>query len=272
MSNLSETLRRLKAQGSKAMGLFLTSGFPSPQETLPILQALDAGGADFLELGMPFSDPLAEGLPIQRSSARALGHGVCMDDTFRIAAAFRAHSATPLVLMGYINPILRYGIGNFCHAAHSSGVDGLIVPDLPLEEGTLLEGRARTAGLDLIYLMAPNSPDARVRRIDAQSSGFVYAVSVTGVTGSGLEHRMQAVERYLERARSLVRRNPIMVGFGIKTRADAERLCQYADGFIVGSALVGLIEGLWGDESLSAAARLKAVQDYARALSPDGDA
>ncbi len=266
MSRLATTLSALKDRGEKAMGLFLTNGFPTPVDTGAILEALDAGGADFIELGMPFSDPLAEGLPIQRSSARALGHGVRMEDAFRTAEQFRARSQTPLLLMGYINPILRYGVSNFCRAARSSGVDGLILPDLPPEESALVAGPAREAGLDMVYLIAPNTPDDRIAEIDALASGFVYAVSITGITGSGLGDRLDAVARYLQRAKRLVQRNPILVGFGIKTHADAARLSRHTDGFIVGSALIRLIERLWDDEAIPPHERLAHVQRFAHAL------
>ena len=247
------------------MGLFLTNGFPAPADTLPILRALDDGGADFIELGMPFSDPLAEGLPIQRSSARALGHGVRLDDAFRTAEQFRSASETPLLLMGYINPVYRYGVSNFCRAARSSGVDGLILPDLPPEESGLVAAEAEAAGLDLVFLIAPNTPDERIRAIDRQASGFVYAVSVTGLTGTGLG-AVEAVEAYLERARALVTRNPLLVGFGIRTHADAARLSRHTDGFIVGSALVGEVERLWDASALPEAERLAAVRRFAHAL------
>lgn len=247
------------------MGLFLTNGFPTPSDTLPILEALDAGGADFIELGMPFSDPLAEGLPIQRSSARALGHGVRMEDAFRTVEQFRARSETPLLLMGYINPIFRFGVSNFCRAARSSGVDGLILPDLPPEEGPLVAGAAEEAGLDLVYLIAPNTPDARIAEIDALASGFVYAVSITGLTGSGLD-ALDAVAAYLQRARRQVQRNPLLVGFGIKTHADAMRLSRHTDGFIVGSALVEQVERHWDDAALSPRERLAHVRRFAHTL------
>ena len=250
------------------MGLFLTNGFPDLDATVPLLHALVAGGADFLELGMPFSDPLAEGLPIQRSSARALAGGVQMDDAFRTAHAFRQTSDIPLVLMGYINPILQYGVSNFCAAAHSSGVDGLIIPDLPPEEAGLITASAKAHHLDTIFLVAPNTTRERMQMIDRLSSGFVYAVSVTGITGAALAHRMAALEPYLARVRTAIRRNPLLVGFGIKTQRDAQRLCRHTDGFIVGSALVDVIEGLWNDPSLSMHRRLHAVQRFAQDLYP----
>ena len=264
-NRLRQTLADLNARGEKAMGLFVTSGFPEPRATLPILRALDAGGADFIELGMPFSDPLAEGLPIQRSSARALAHGVQMSDAFETAAAFRDESETPLLLMGYLNPILRYGVSNFCRAAHSHGVDGLILPDLPPEESALLEDEATAADLGLVYLIAPNTPDERIAAIDARATSFVYAVSVTGLTGSDLG-AASSVEAYLKRARQLVASNPLLVGFGIRTHEDAMQLSSPVDGFIVGSALIDRIETLWDDPALNDPQRLQAVRGFAHTL------
>jgi len=264
MSRLQQTLQALRTRGEKAMGIFVTNGFPEPAATLSIMRAVDAGGADFIELGMPFSDPLAEGLPIQRSSARALRQGIRMADAFETAAQFRRTSDTPLLLMGYINPVFSYGVERFCTAAHDAGVDGLILPDLPLEETDLVSVSARAAGLDLVQLIAPNTPDERIAALDARAGGFVYAVSVTGLTGSGLG-AVDAVGTYLARARGLVRRNPLLVGFGITSHADAMALSHHTDGFIVGSALIKLIEDLW-EEDRPLQDRLEAVRDFTHTL------
>ena len=265
MSALAERLRQCQAKGEPAMGLFLTSGFPELNATLPILEAF-CSTADFVELGMPFSDPLAEGPPIQRSSERALRNGAQMHSTLTLARQFTRRHSQPLVLMGYLNPIFRYGPTTFCKAAKDAGVSGLIMPDLPLEESAIIAEPASQAGLDLIYLVAPNTPESRVQKIDQQSTGFVYAVSVTGVTGSGLTQRISEVEAYLRRIRPLVRQNPLLVGFGIRTHAEANRLCKHADGFIVGSALVELIERLWDNRSLTDTSRLEAITAFARNL------
>lgn len=252
------------------MGLFLTNGFPDPAGTLAILSAAAEAGADFVELGMPFSDPLAEGLPIQRSSARALAHGVRMADVFRTAEAFVArHPAVPLVLMGYVNPVLRYGLDAFCRDASASGATGLILPDVPPEEAGALLDAAAAHRLAVTLLIAPNTPDARVRTIDARSTGFVYAVSTPGLTGQTIGGAgLDAVSAYLERARALVTRNPLLVGFGIRTADDAARLLPHTDGFIVGSALIEEAERLWDDASLTDAARLGAIGAWVRALRP----
>ena len=265
MRRLRDALDACRRENRKAMGCFLTNGFPEPSATVPLLQALDEAGADFLELGMPFSDPLAEGGPIQRASARALAHGVRMADAFRTTEAFRATSETPVVLMGYVNPVLRYGAGDFCRDAVSAGVDGLILPDLPPDEADLLREPAQQHGLALTFLIAPNTPDARVRLVDRQSTGFVYAVSVTGLTGASLGDR-DGTDAYLHRARGLVERNPLLVGFGIKTAEDARRLTRHTDGFIVGSAFVEAAEAAWADPSLTDSRRIGAVAGLARAL------
>lgn len=265
MSRLDDTFDRLHARDEKAMGLFLTDGFPDPDATVPLLHALDRGGVDFIELGMPFSDPLAEGRPIQRASARALEKGVTMRDTFQRAQTFRKQSDTPLLLMGYVNPLLKYGIEDFCRDAAAAGVDGLILPDLPPEESDRLTEAAAGHNLDLVFLIAPNSSDDRIRAVDRRATGFVYAVSVTGLTGSELDSA-PTVDQYLERAKSLVSSNPILVGFGIKTHEDAMRLSRNTDGFIVGSALINHVEALWADESLSETDRLDAVENFVHEL------
>jgi len=262
---IRQAIAAANANGEKAAGLFLTNGFPNPDSTLDILFAIDEAGANFIELGMPFSDPLAEGLPIQRSSERALSHGVTMPDAFETVRAFKVERSTPVLLMGYINPIFRYGVSNFCADAASSGVDGLILADLPPEEGAIIEAEARDAGLDLVYLIAPNTADARIAAIDEQATAFVYAVSVTGLTGSGLGS-VDRVQAYLRRARGIVQDNPLLVGFGIRSHEDAMRLSAETDGFIVGSALIQAVERLWDDASLTTAERLDAVRAFVRGL------
>lgn len=265
MSRLDDMFETLRARSENAMGLFLTDGFPEPDATVPLLHALDRGGVDFIELGMPFSDPLAEGRPIQKASARALDHGVTMGDTFRRAEAFRSDSETPLLLMGYVNPVLKYGVDAFCRDAAAAGVDGLILPDLPPEESDALTEAAARHDLDLVFLIAPNSSDDRIRAVDDRATGFVYAVSVTGLTGSDLDDE-STVDAYLKRARSLVQQNPLLVGFGIKTHEDAMRLSRHTDGFIVGSSLINRVATLWDEESRSLSERLSAVEAFARTL------
>jgi tryptophan synthase alpha chain len=265
MSRLDDTFDALRAQGEKAMGLFLTDGFPEPDATVPILHALDRGGVDFIELGMPFSDPLAEGRPIQKASAQALSHGVTLTDTFHTVEDYRSGSETPLLLMGYVNPVLAYGIEDFCRDAASAGVDGLILPDLPPEESEHLSEAAEAQNLDLVFLIAPNTSDQRIAAVDRRATGFVYAVSVTGLTGSDLADA-PTVDEYLQHARTLVSQNPLLVGFGIKTHEDALQLSRHTDGFIVGSALINRVAALWDDPDPSSAERLDAVEEFAHDL------
>ena len=265
MSRLDDTFDALRGRGEKAMGLFLTDGFPEPAATVPLLHALDLGGVDFIELGMPFSDPLAEGRPIQKASAQALSHGVTLSDTFQTVETYRADGDTPLLLMGYVNPILAYGIEDFCRDAAASGVDGLILPDLPPEESDKMRDAAAEQNLDLVFLIAPNTSDERMKAVDRMATGFVYAVSVTGLTGSDLA-AAPTVDEYLQRARSLVSQNPLLVGFGIKTHEDAMRLSTHTDGFIVGSALINRVSALWNDPERSMSERLDAVEHFTRQL------
>lgn len=263
-ARLTETLAQCRARGEKAMGIFVTNGFPEPSATLDILHAIDQNGADFIELGMPFSDPLAEGLPIQHSSERAIRQGVKMADAFAVVRAFRETSQTPLLLMGYYNPILRYGLEKFCHDAAESGVDGLILPDLPPDEAASLQAFAERYGLAWVNLIAPNTSNERVSFVDAQTNGFVYAVSVTGLTGTAIS--TDAVSAYLARVRPLVRRNPLLVGFGIKSYQDAHRLTEHTDGYIVGSALIRVLEELWDASGLPHAERLAAIGTFIHQL------
>ncbi|MCS3756840.1 tryptophan synthase subunit alpha [Salinibacter ruber] len=264
MSRLDETFDAL-GPNEKAMGLFLTDGFPNPDATVPLLHAIDRGGADFIELGMPFSDPLAEGRPIQRASARALSHGVTLPDTLQTVEAFREDSDTPLLLMGYVNPVFKYGVDAFCRDAAEAGVDGLILPDLPPQESDALCDAAAAHGLELVFLIAPNTSDERIRVVDERATGFVYAVSVTGLTGSDLAET-PSVDEYLMHARDFVAQNPLLVGFGIKTHDDAMELSRHTDGFIVGSALINRVEALWEDPERSTTDRLDTVEGFARHL------
>ena len=191
-----------------------------------------------------------------------------MQSTLETARRFRERNDTPLLLMGYVNPVLRYGLSNFCRDCASVGVDGLILPDVPPEESAQLESAAADNGLATVFLAAPNTPDARLLRLDALATGFVYAVSVAGITGAELGDT-SPVERYLERSRQHVTQNPLLVGFGIRTADDAARLSQSTDGFIVGSALIRHVEALFEDDTLADKDRYARTADFVRALHPD---
>jgi len=228
-----------KKEDEKIMSLFITAGYPDLDSTVDLILGFEENGADMIELGMPFSDPLADGPTIQYASNVAIENGITMKKIFEMVREVRKSSEIPIILMGYINPVFRYGVEAFCRDAEESGVDGLIIPDAPLEESSIISESAEKHGLEMIYLVAPNSTDTRMRMVDEQSSGFVYCVSVTGVTGarSG-EEVARSVERFIERVKSNVTKNPKLVGFGIKNHEDAMIISEQVDGYIVGSALV----------------------------------
>ena len=240
MSRLQSRFAELKQQNRAALVTFVTAGDPDYATSLSILKGLPAAGADVIELGMPFTDPMADGPAIQLANIRALGGHQDMVKTLQMVREFRAdNSDTPLVLMGYFNPIHHYGVPRFIEEAKAAGVDGLIVVDLPPEHNEDLCDPAQAAGLDFIRLTTPTTDDVRLPTVLNGSSGFVYYVSVAGVTGAGaatLEHVEQAVAR-LRRHTDL----PISIGFGIRTPEHAATIARLADGVVVGSALIDQI-------------------------------
>lgn len=242
----SERMRRAlskpAAEGHKVMNLFITAGYPSKEETVELILGYERSGADIIELGMPFSDPLADGPTIQHSSEVALAQGLMMDDIFDMVAEVRKHSEIPIVLMGYINPLIHYGPEAFFKKCAATGVDGLILPDVPVEESGFIKAYSTDYDIPLIYLVAPNSTDARMRLVDEQSGGFVYCVSVTGVTGARKgEEVSDSVQRFIARINANITRNPVLIGFGISSHHDAMKIAERADGFVVGSALINHI-------------------------------
>lgn len=238
-----------REKGDKVMSLFLTAGYPDLESTADLILGFEENGADMIELGMPFSDPLADGPTIQYSSNKAIENGITMAGIFDMVQEVRKKSEIPIILMGYVNPVIRYGIDAFCEQAARSGVDGLIIPDLPVEESAILEEKAREHDLPIIYLVAPNTSDKRMQIIDNKSEGFVYCVSVTGVTGArDGEEVSQSVSQFIERVKNNITENPTMVGFGIKSHEDAQKIARDMDGFIVGSALIETIRNHYPDE------------------------
>ena len=222
--------------------LFLTGGFPEKDSTVDLVLKLEAAGADIIELGMPFSDPLADGPTIQYASDIAIRNGVGVPQVIAMAREIRKSSDIPLVLMGYINPVIHYGMEAFFKDAGEAGVDGIILPDIPVEESEPIRALCQTYGLDLVFLVAPNTTDERMRVVDSLSSGFVYCVSVTGVTGArDGEDVNKSVDRFKTRVKANVVKNPVMVGFGIKSHEDAKRIASGLNGFIIASALIGTI-------------------------------
>ena len=265
MSRIAATLERLCAQGRKALVPFITAGDPNLAATAPTLLALAEGGADLLELGIPFSDPEADGPAIQAASERALAAGANLAGALRCVQEFRQRNdATPVILMGYLNSILAMGEGAFAERAAAAGVDGLIVVNLPPEESPSLRTALAKVGIDLILLAAPTTSDERLGLIDQTASGFIYLVSLKGITGA--DHiDVAAVERHLARLRRHTRL-PVLVGFGIKDGETARAVAQHADGVVIGAALVARMEALRDAPDAIPAELRGAVRDIRRAL------
>ncbi len=238
-SRLSRRLAALRAEGGKALVTYLCAGDPDLETTFALVRALAAAGSDVIELGVPYSDPLADGPVIQAAAQRALAAGTTPPACLDLVARLRqAGCEIPIVLMGYYNPILHAGVARYTAECAAAGVDGLIVPDLPHEESDELRAACRTAGVDLIPLLAPTSPPERVAAICREAGGFVYCVSLTGVTGTRatLSDRFQPLVELVRQHTGL----PVAVGFGISTAEQARRVAQTADAVIVGSAVVKL--------------------------------
>lgn len=264
MGRLQEAFERARSEQRAALITYFCAGDPDPETTVAVALAAAEEGADVLELGMPFSDPTADGPAIQRASERALGRGMTLKKTLDVARQIRERSSVPIVLFGYYNPILAYGEDALCRDAKSAGVDGLLVVDLPPEECAVLREPALRQGLAFVPLVAPTSVDARVRLAASVADAFIYYVSLTGVTGSGsadfeaAAHRASAIRAQTQK--------PVAVGFGVSTGADVQKLAPYADGVVVGSALVRIVEQAKGiDEAVSHVRKL--VAELARGAS-----
>jgi tryptophan synthase alpha chain len=255
----------LKKQGRSAFVTFLMAGDPDPLTSLEIIKALPKAGADIIEIGMPFTDPMADGPSIQAAGLRALKAGMSLKKTLELVRGFREHdNTTPLVLMGYYNPIYIYGVDQFLIDAKTSGVDGLIIVDLPPEEDTELCLPAMKAGLNFIRLATPTTDDKRLPAVLANTSGFVYYVSITGITGSA-----SADTKVVGQAVSRIKRHtdlPVCVGFGIRTPESARGIAASADGAVVGTALVDALRGSLDAEGRATAKTVGAVADLAAAL------
>jgi tryptophan synthase alpha chain len=240
VSRLSDTFARLKKEGRAAFVPFITAGDPDMETSFAILQQLPASGADVIELGMPFTDPMADGPAVQASSVRALKAGATMAKVLKMVEKFRkADKTTPIVLMGYYNPIHAYGTARFARDVAAAGVDGLIVVDLPIEEDEVLRVPARAQGVDLIRFVTPTTDEARLKRIAAEASGYLYYVSVAGVTGTKAVPEDE-VRDALARVRA-VTDLPCTVGFGIRNVQQAGAIARVADGVVVGSAIVSKV-------------------------------
>jgi len=252
MSRIQTKLARMAEQGRKALIPFVTAGDPAPHLVLPLMHALVRGGADIIELGVPFSDPMAEGPVIQRASERALGHGVTLHDVLGWVREFRQDdNDTPVVLMGYANPIERIGQQAFVDAAANAGVDGVIVVDYPPEECEEFARMLQARDMDPIFLLAPTSTEERIIQVARVSSGYSYYVSLKGVTGSGnidvadVARRLEAIKRHVKL--------PIGVGFGIRDGATARAVAAVADAVVIGSRIIQEMEGVSQDQAVAAA-------------------
>jgi tryptophan synthase alpha chain len=254
MSRIGERFEQLRAGGRKALVPYVVAGDPGPAATVPLLHALVAAGADVLELGVPFSDPMSEGPVIQRAHERSLAGGTRLRGVLELVREFRRDDpSTPLLLMGYANPVEHMGYAAFADAAAGAGVDGLLSVDIPPEEVARVNRELQRVGMDNIFLVAPTTPEARLDRITREASGFIYYVSLKGVTGAGnldvadVTHHLAQIRRHTGL--------PVCVGFGIKDAASAAAVAGSADGVVVGSALVDCYARAVGDGATPAAAR-----------------
>lgn len=246
MGRISRRFKELQQRGEKGLVTFITAGDPDLATTGELILALEKSGADIIELGVPFSDPMADGPTIQKSSERALAAGTTLPKILALVKSVRQHSAIPIILMGYYNPVFSYGPGKFLADAAAAGVDGVILVDLPPEEAGEFKAVADRCGVDVIFLLAPTSDAGRISKVLKLASGFIYYVSVTGVTGA----RLQVAES-ADSAVAQIKKNsrvPVVVGFGISDPAQAGAMAAIADGVVVGSALVKFFEEYAGAE------------------------
>jgi tryptophan synthase alpha chain len=230
-----------KKKNKNILNVYCTAGYPQLDSTIEVMQSLQDNGADMIELGMPYSDPLADGPVIQASSTQALMNGMTIKKLFEQLKEFRKTIQLPVLLMGYMNPILQYGFEKFCADAASVGIDGLILPDLPEYEFQSEYGRIISQnGLDFVFLVTPETSEDRVKKLDSLSTGFLYAVSSSSTTGK--DKKMEDVATYLRRLKNLRLKNPIMVGFGIKDKESFQAACGSAEGAIIGTAYIKALE------------------------------
>lgn len=251
MSRIQQTLSVLASQKRKGLIPFITAGDPAPELTVPLMHALVAGGADIIELGVPFSDPMADGPVIQRASERALANGVGLKQVLQIVREFRSRDqSTPVVLMGYANPIERMGTAPFITAAQQAGVDGVLIVDYPPEECEEFAAMMRQHDLDTIFLLAPTSTDERIRQVGKIATGYVYYVSLKGVTGSG-HLDLQAVAEMIPRIKRHVSL-PVGVGFGIRDAATATAIASVSDAVVIGSRIIQELENTPREQAVQA--------------------
>ena len=237
MSRLQELFKK---QSSRVLNVYCTAGFPQLNSTLQVMESLQSSGANIIELGMPYSDPLADCEVIQSSGNVALANGMTIDTLFDQLSTMRKTIHIPVVLMGYRNPILQYGFESFCKKAKEVGVDGLILPDLPLFEFEHMYGKTIQANeLDFVFLVTPETPEDRLKKLDSLSTGFLYAVSSSATTGKDKDFTKVAL--YLQKLQSMQLKNPVLVGFGIKDKETFDAVCAYSNGAIIGSAYINAL-------------------------------
>ncbi len=244
MTRIEELFERKK---QNVLSMYFTAGFPALDSTLPIMKSLQDAGVDMIELGIPYSDPLADGPVIQSSGSIALANGMTIRRLFEQLKNFRNKIHLPVLLMGYMNPVIQYGFENFCRDATEAGVDGLILPDLPMYEfekefGTII----KKYNLDFVFLVTPETEESRVRMLDRNSSGFLYAVSSSSTTGKNAS--LDEQKNYFKRLQSMKLKNPVLIGFGIKDRSSFSKACSYASGAIIGTAFIKVLENASGSE------------------------
>lgn len=246
MSRLSDAFQ----SGKKILNIYCTAGYPKLESTLPVMKSLQDSGADIIELGMPYSDPLADGETIQKSSAIALENGMTMHTLFGQLTGMREQIHIPVILMGYMNPVLQYGFEQFCADAARVGIDGLILPDLPQHEfEKTYKSIIEKYQLQFIFLVTPETSEDRIKKLDELSSGFLYAVSSSSTTGG--EKDFNEVALYLKRLQGYGLKNPVLVGFGIKDNKTFNEACTYAQGAIIGSAYIKIIQHAQSPEAIT---------------------
>ena len=250
MTRIEKKFRDLKKQGRKAFIAFIVCGDPNLAATEKIIRQLEANGTDIIELGVPFSDPLADGPVIQAASQRALKNKVSLKKVIALVKRVRAFSSIPIALFTYYNPVFKFGEANLVRQAKSAGVDGLVIPDLPVEEARPLLSLTRKAGLNLIFFLSPTSPPARIKLVSRLSSGFIYYVSLTGVTGArkrlsaDLPEKMRLIKR-------LCLNKPVCAGFGVSNAGQVAEISKVCDGVIVGSGIVNIIQKNIGKKDIA---------------------
>lgn len=238
MNRLEELFQRKK---ERVLNVYCTAGYPQLDSTIKVMKALQDNGADLIELGMPYSDPLADGPVIQASGSKALENGMSIETLFQQLKDFRKEIYVPVILMGYMNPVLQFGFEKFCQYCADAPIDGLILPDLPeYEYETEYGAMIQRYGLDFIFLVTPETSEERIRKLDSLSRGFLYAVSSSSITGSDKD--FSPVETYLERLQKMQLKNPVLVGFGIKDKHTFDMACNHANGAIIGSAYIKSLE------------------------------